>query len=221
MHLRRETAARRNRERAGQERGLINATFVGSYPTADFAVQPPLPEIGFLGRSNVGKSSLINALTNRRALARTSRTPGKTRLCNVYDIDERYYLVDLPGYGYAKAYKTVRQDLYGLLKQYFSERTLLDAVTAQAKVFSYPWRYSLTVFEEGPAKDNLGPVWARNGQLLLGGSRYGPRQGADAVDKLADVIERRGVKVDASEVCWGLEAAVTSRRDNAAYLRAA
>jgi GTP-binding protein len=128
VHLRGETTARGDRERAGQERGLINATFVGSYPTADFAVQPSLPEIGFLGRSNVGKSSLINALTNRRALARISGTPGKTRMCNVYDIDERYYLVDLPGYGYAKASKTVRQDLQGLLKRYFSERTLLAGV---------------------------------------------------------------------------------------------
>jgi GTP-binding protein len=128
MHLRRKTAARGDRERAGQERGLINATFVGSYPTADFAVQPPLPEIGFLGRSNVGKSSLINALTGRRALARTSRTPGKTRLCNIYDVDARYYLVDLPGYGYSQASKTIRRDLYDLLKRYFSERTLLAGV---------------------------------------------------------------------------------------------
>ena len=128
MHIRQETTARGDRERKGQERGLINATFVGSYPTADFAVQPPLPEIGFLGRSNVGKSALINALTGRRALARTSGTPGKTRMCNVYDVDQRYYLVDLPGYGYAKAPKTVRRDLHALLNRYLSERTQLAGV---------------------------------------------------------------------------------------------
>jgi hypothetical protein len=102
-----------------------------------------------------------------------------------------------------------------------SDRTLLDAVLAQAKSFSYPWRYSLTLFEPGPPEDDQAPVWTRNGNLLIGGSQYGPRQGADAVDKLADVIERRGARLYASKVRWGLEAAVFTRRDNAAYLRAA
>jgi GTP-binding protein len=128
MHHRQATSARGDGGRPRQERGLINATFVGSYPSADFPVQPPLPEIGFLGRSNVGKSSLINAFTNRRSLAHTSRTPGKTRMCNVFAIDESYYLVDLPGYGYARASKTVRRDLQGLLTRYLSHRTALAGV---------------------------------------------------------------------------------------------
>jgi hypothetical protein len=102
-----------------------------------------------------------------------------------------------------------------------SDQTLLDAVLAQAKMFSYPWRYSLTIFEQGPAEGNRGPIWTRNGNLLIGGAQYGPRQGADAIDKLADVIEKRGASVDASEVRWGLEAAVFTRHDNAAYLRMA
>jgi hypothetical protein len=102
-----------------------------------------------------------------------------------------------------------------------SDRTLLDAVLAQARMFAYPWRYSLTVFERGPAEDNLGPIWTRNGNLLAGGAPYGPRQGADAIDKLADVMEKRGARVDACAVRWGLEAAVLSRRGNAAYLRTA
>jgi hypothetical protein len=102
-----------------------------------------------------------------------------------------------------------------------SDPVLLDAVLAQAKMFSYPWRYSLTVFEKGPTEVNQGPIWTRNGDLLIGGAQYGPRQGADAIDKLADVIEQRGVRVDASEVRWGLQAAVFSRHDNAAYLRTA
>jgi GTP-binding protein len=128
MHNRRETAARRDRKRQGQEGSLINTSFIGSYPSADFVVQPSLPEIAFLGRSNVGKSTLINALTGRRALARTSGTPGKTRMCTVYDVDGRYYLVDLPGYGYAKAPKSVRRELSGLLTRYLSERAQLAAV---------------------------------------------------------------------------------------------
>jgi len=100
-----------------------------------------------------------------------------------------------------------------------SDQTLLGAVLAQAMRFSYPWRYSLTIFEAGPREVDLGAIWTRNGDLLIGGVRYGPRQGANAIDELAAVIERRGVKVDVSEVTWGLEAAVFTRRENAAYLR--
>ena len=76
----------------------------------------------------MGKSSLINALTERRALARTSRTPGKTRMCNVFLVDGRFYLVDLPGYGYARAAKPVRRQLRHLLTQYLSLRAPLAGV---------------------------------------------------------------------------------------------
>jgi len=100
-----------------------------------------------------------------------------------------------------------------------SDQTLLSAVLAQAMLFSYPWRYSLTIFEAGPREEDLGPIWTRNGDLLIGGVQYGPRQGADAIDELAAAIETRGVKVDVSEVTWGLEAAVFTRRENAAYLQ--
>ena len=70
--------------------------------------KPNLPEICFIGRSNVGKSSLINALTGRKALARTSQSPGKTRTINFYNVNDMLYLVDLPGYGYAKYPKRSR-----------------------------------------------------------------------------------------------------------------
>ena len=79
--------------------------FVAGIASIDALPPPGLPEIAFAGRSNVGKSSLINALTGRRSLARTSRTPGRTRQLNFFDLGGRLMLVDLPGYGYARASK--------------------------------------------------------------------------------------------------------------------
>ena len=78
--------------------------------------------MALVGRSNVGKSSLLNALVGRKAIARTSKAPGKTRDCNVYRVAERLYLVDLPGYGYAKVAKTERRRLRGLIERYLTDR---------------------------------------------------------------------------------------------------
>ena len=77
-----------------------------------------LPEYGFIGRSNVGKSSLINMLTGKKDLAKTSSKPGKTLLINHFIINEQWHLVDLPGYGYAKASKTMRDKLKGIIEGY-------------------------------------------------------------------------------------------------------
>jgi hypothetical protein len=100
-----------------------------------------------------------------------------------------------------------------------SDQVLLDAVSSQAEMFSYPWRYSYTLFEGGPVEDDLGLIWTRNGGLLIGGAQYGPRQGADAIDRLAAAIERQGARTNVADMSWGLEAAVYTRRENAAYLR--
>jgi GTP-binding protein len=81
-----------------------------------------------MGRSNVGKSSLINALIGRKALAHTSKTPGKTRTANVYNIEDRFYLVDLPGYGYARASKSERHGFQSLVQAYLSTRQELAGV---------------------------------------------------------------------------------------------
>ena len=85
---------------------IQSAKFIGSFPKTDDCPQSELPEFAFIGRSNVGKSSLINLLTNRKELAKVSKTPGKTQMLNFFLIDENWHLVDLPGYGYAKLSKT-------------------------------------------------------------------------------------------------------------------
>lgn len=86
------------------------------------------PEVAFAGRSNVGKSSLLNALTGRRALARVSHTPGRTRQLNFFDLGERLTLVDMPGYGYARAGKDVKADWQGLMFDYLRGRPTLRRV---------------------------------------------------------------------------------------------
>jgi len=97
---------------------------------ADERALPPetLPEIAFLGRSNVGKSSLVNALTGRRMLARTSNTPGRTRQLNFFALDNRLMLVDLPGYGYAQASKSMITAWTRLVQRYLRGRASLRRV---------------------------------------------------------------------------------------------
>jgi len=87
-----------------------------------------LPEVAFAGRSNVGKSSLVNALTGRKTLARTSQTPGRTQQINFFSLSEALYLVDLPGYGYAKASKTAIKSWTHLVNTYLKGRASLTRV---------------------------------------------------------------------------------------------
>lgn len=87
-----------------------------------------LPEIAFCGRSNVGKSSLLNALTGRNALARVSNTPGRTRQLNFFNLGDRLVLVDMPGYGYAKASKELQADWQGMMFEYLRGRPNLRRV---------------------------------------------------------------------------------------------
>lgn len=89
---------------------------------------PGLPEVAFAGRSNVGKSTLINALTGRKALARASNTPGRTRQLNFFDLGGRLTLVDMPGYGYAQAAKEIKEDWQGLMFEYLRGRPTLRRV---------------------------------------------------------------------------------------------
>jgi len=101
--------------------------FVGSFPDPLVRLSPPLPEVALIGRSNVGKSSLLNALVGRTGLARVSSTPGKTTLLNAFRLPE-FYLVDLPGYGFARAGKTARAGYRQLIDRYLLERPTLTGV---------------------------------------------------------------------------------------------
>jgi GTP-binding protein len=105
-----------------------NARFVISAAKPDQFPPPTLPEIAVVGRSNVGKSSLINALTGNAGLARTSRTPGRTRLVNWFEISETFMLVDLPGYGYAAVSRDTRESWRPLIESYLSDRKSLVGV---------------------------------------------------------------------------------------------
>jgi GTP-binding protein len=102
---------------------ITKATFVISSPKHEMCPKPIKPEYAFIGRSNVGKSSLINALVNHKELAKTSGKPGKTQLINHFLINESWYLVDLPGYGFAKVAKGVRSAFEPMITDYMLNRT--------------------------------------------------------------------------------------------------
>ena len=105
-----------------------DVTFMLSAVSLETLPPARLPEICFAGRSNVGKSSLINALTNRKGLARASNTPGRTRELNYFNVDERLFVVDLPGYGYAKASKSDIARWTKLTRQFLFGRASLRRV---------------------------------------------------------------------------------------------
>jgi GTP-binding protein len=104
------------------------ARFVTSAAKPDQFPPSTLPELAVVGRSNVGKSSLINALTGQASLARTSRTPGRTRLVNWFEINEKFMLVDLPGYGYAEVSRDMRESWRPLIESYLADRKTLAGV---------------------------------------------------------------------------------------------
>lgn len=107
---------------------IKTAKFVVSSPDYKRCPQDGKPEYAFIGRSNVGKSSLINILTNRKGLAMTSSTPGKTMLINHFLINDEWYLVDLPGYGYARRGKENREQLRVLIESYILNRESLTSL---------------------------------------------------------------------------------------------
>lgn len=105
---------------------IKSAEFVGSFPTEEQCPKAEMHEFAFIGRSNVGKSSLINMLCDRKDIAKVSKTPGKTQLLNFFKINEKWHLVDLPGYGYARISKKKRKDWEKMIERYLVTRSNLQ-----------------------------------------------------------------------------------------------
>ncbi len=106
-----------------------------------------VPEIAFAGRSNVGKSSLLNLLTGRKALARVSGSPGKTRTINFYRINDSFRIVDLPGYGYAKISKSVSENWGDMMEEYFQNRSGLKKVVQLVDIRHAPSKQDVQMYE--------------------------------------------------------------------------
>src|SRR5690348_14532136 len=170
-----------HRAAAPEERSLTDPRFVGSFPRADVTLDPPHPEIAFLGRSNVGKSSLLNAIVGR-TIARISATPGKTRALNAFEIDGAYYLLDLPGYGYARASKAERAGFRPLLEG------TLNRATLSGVVWLLDIRHDLSK-EDREIRDLLSGVGVRTLAALTKGDKLPRGAGRKREAELAAELE--------------------------------
>jgi len=126
---------------------IKSAEFAISSPKVSMCPQDTKSEFAFIGRSNVGKSSLINMLTNNKKLAKTSATPGKTLLINHFIINKEWYLVDLPGYGFAKRSKTEQQKLEQMISGYILQREQLVNVFVLIDIRLEPQKIDLEFLE--------------------------------------------------------------------------
>ena len=148
---------------------IVSARFAGSSTRTDRKPSPALPEFAFIGRSTVGKSSLINMLAGNHKLAMTSSTPGKTKLVNHFLINDRWYLVDLPGYGYAKLSQKSREELKTIVRDYVFNsqemQVLFVLIDARHDIGAADWDFLCDLGENGipfaiifTKCDKLGPV---------------------------------------------------------------
>jgi GTP-binding protein len=125
----------------------LKAEFIKSAVYAKDYPEHSLPEVAFIGRSNVGKSSMINALVNRKNLVKTSSKPGKTRLINFFNINDKICFVDLPGYGYAKVSKSEKQLWNKMIEMFLKERENLKSCVLILDIRRVPSKEDIQMFE--------------------------------------------------------------------------
>ncbi len=145
---------------------ILQATFVSSVAELAKCPPPDKPEFAFIGRSNVGKSSLINMLTNRKQLAKTSNKPGKTQTINHFNIDDTWYLVDLPGYGYASVSKSLKAGFGKIIDNYVLKRENLDCLFVLLDSRLEPQKIDLSFLEwAGSAGVPLALIFTKSDKL--------------------------------------------------------
>jgi len=126
---------------------IRSAEFVISAASPKQFLQRPIPHFVFSGKSNVGKSSLLNRLLKRKALAKVSKTPGKTRQINYFLINDRFYFVDLPGYGYAKVSKREKAQWKGLIEAYLTDTPLITGIFQLIDIRHDPGQHDLQMLQ--------------------------------------------------------------------------
>jgi GTP-binding protein len=126
---------------------IIKAEFMTGAVSPKQYPRQPFPEVAFIGRSNVGKSSLINSLVNRKKLVKTSSTPGKTQMINFFNINDAWIFADLPGYGFAKVPPEVKKKWQKLIEGYLQERDTLEAVVLIVDIRRKPTELDLQMKE--------------------------------------------------------------------------
>jgi GTP-binding protein len=145
---------------------VVKAEFVSSFADVKKCPNPDRPEFAFIGRSNVGKSSLINMLVGRKQLAKTSNTPGKTQTINHFNINDQWYLVDLPGYGYASVSKTLKAGFGKIIDSYVLKRENLDCLFILLDSRLEPQKIDLSFMEwAGSAGVPLGLIFTKSDKL--------------------------------------------------------
>ncbi|WP_312822640.1 ribosome biogenesis GTP-binding protein YihA/YsxC [Epilithonimonas sp.] len=150
---------------------IKTAEFVKSSQKWQNCPEPTLPEYAFIGRSNVGKSSLINAMMNHKDLAKTSQTPGKTQLINHFLVNENWFLTDLPGYGYARVSKSLRKDFEKLITNYILNRQNLVNLFVLIDVRHTPQKIDLEFMQWcGESNIPFSIVFTKADKLKAGGA---------------------------------------------------